>query len=205
MEVDPETCEPVAQLNATSTMKERQAQYLAQVAMRRYDNEVVWARLKFTLFSMMASASIFAGYSVTTFYTGVTIVVANLLRPNLIMSTYMAFLWETTNPDAVIKIVEACYMKRHEVDLIGEEETYRMLQEIVRSPELYKALTGSSLRGSCDPKRDRLSQAERQKLEHLDRLERRGFDVTQLKDAVLEENKKKDRKNNAIDDDLSDL
>ena len=122
-----------------------------------------------------------ASYNVTTFYTGVTIIVANLLRPNFIFSTYMAFLWETTHPDAVIKLVEACYMKRHEEDLISEEETYRILQEIVRSPELYKALTGSSLRGSCDPKRDQLRPAERQKLEHLDKLERRGFDV-----AILE-------------------
>jgi len=52
-------------------------------------------------------------------------------------------------------------------------------------------LTGSSLRGSCDPKRDRLRPAERQKLEHLDKLERRGFDVAALKDAVLEDTKKK--------------
>jgi len=76
---------------------------------------------------MMVSASVFAGSSVTTFYTGVTVVVATMLRPMLITSTYMAFLWETTHPDAVIKLVEACYMKRHEEDLIGEEETYRML------------------------------------------------------------------------------
>jgi len=88
---------------------------------------VIWDRLKFTLFSMMVSASVFASYNVTTFYTGVTIIVANLLRPNFLFSTYMAFLWETTHPDAVIKLVEACYMKRHEEDLIGEEETYRML------------------------------------------------------------------------------
>jgi len=191
MEVDPSTCQPVAQLNETSTAADRQAQYLAQVSLRRYDNEVIWDRLKFTLFSMMVSASFFASYNVTTFYTGVTIIVANLLRPNFLFSTYMAFLYETTHPDAVIKLVEACYMKRHEEDLIGEEETYRMLQEIVRSPELYKALTGSSLRGSCDPKRDQLRPAERQKLEHLDKLERRGFDVAALKDAVLEDTKKK--------------
>jgi hypothetical protein len=207
MEVEPATCQPVAQLNASSTSADRQAQYLAQVGMRRYDDEVIWDRLKFTLFSMMVSASFFASYSVTTFYTGVTIIVANLLRPNFVMSTYMAFLWETTHPDAVIKLVEACYMKRHEVDLIGEEETYRMLQEIVRSPELYKALTGSSLRGSCDPKRDRLSQAERQKLEHLDKLERRGFDVAKLQEAVLEDSKKKakQRRPDDFDGELSDL
>ena len=72
-------------------------------------------------------------------------------------------------------------MKRHEEDLIGEEETYRMLQEIVRSPELLKAITGSSLKGSCDPHLDRLTSEDRAKLQHLDLLERKGFDVSKLK------------------------
>ena len=183
--VDPETCEPIHKLNASSSAKDHEDAYRAQVSMQRYDNEVIWTRLKFTLFSMMVSASFFASYSVTTFYTGVTVVVAGLLRPNLIYSTYMGFLYETTTPDAAIKLVEACYMKRHEEDLIGEEETYRMLQEIIRSPELYKALSGSSLKGACDPHLDRLTPEERQKLEHLDKLERKGFEVAALREAVL--------------------
>jgi len=152
--------------------------------MQRYDNEVIWNRVKFTLFSMMVSASFFASYNVTTFYTGVTIIVANLLRPNFLFATYMGFLYETTHPDAAIKLIEACYMKRHEEDLVGEEETYRMLQEIIRSPELYKALSGSTLKGACDPALDKLDPEARRKLEHLDKLERKGFDVAALKDAV---------------------
>jgi len=183
--VDPGTCEPIHKLNASSTAQDRENAYQAQVSMQRYDNEVIWTRVKFTLFSMMVSASLFASYNVTTFYTGVTVLVAQLLRPNLLFSSFMGFLYETTKPDAAIKLVEACYMKRHEEDLIGEEETYRMLQEIIRSPELYKALSGSSLKGACDPNLDRLTADERQKLEHLDKLERKGFDVTTLKEAVL--------------------
>lgn len=186
MTVDPATCEPIHKLNASSSAEDREAAYQAQVSMQRYDNEVIWTRVKFTLFSMMVSASFFASYNVTTFYTGVTVIVANLLRPNFIFASFMGFLYETTNPDAAIKLVEACYMKRHEEDLIGEEETYRMLQEIIRSPELYKALSGSSLKGACDPNLDRLTPEERQKLEHLDKLERKGFDVATLKEAVLE-------------------
>jgi len=184
MKVDPETCEPVQKLNASSSATARQAQYLTEVSMERYDNEVIWNRVKFTLFSMMVSASFFASYNVTTFYTGVTIIVANILRPAFLFSTYMGFLYEATHPDAAIKLIEACYMKRHEEDLVGEEETYRMLQEIIRSPELYKALSGSSLKGACDPALDKLSPAARRKLEHLDKLERKGFDVSALKEAV---------------------
>jgi hypothetical protein len=52
-------------------------------------------------------------------------------------------------------------MKRHELDLIGEEECYRMIQEIVRQPELVKALTGTSLKGSIDPAYDKLKPEDR--------------------------------------------
>jgi len=50
----------------------------------------------------------------------------------------MAFLYEVTDPMPIIKLIEAVYMRRHEEDLVGEEECYRMLVEIVRSPELLK-------------------------------------------------------------------
>ena len=139
----------------------------------------------------MVSASILAGYNITTFYTGVVLVLANVLRPNLIFSTFKAFLYETTHPDSVIKLIEACYMKRHEEDLVGEEEAYRMLQEIVRSPELFKALTGSSLKGPIDPMLDKMTPQDRMKLEHLTNLERKGFEVNKLKEAMLEQFKKK--------------
>jgi hypothetical protein len=60
--------------------------------------------------------------------------------------TWRSLVYETTHPDAIIKLIEACYMKRHEEDLVVEEENYKMLQEFVRSPELLKAFTGLSLK-----------------------------------------------------------
>lgn len=106
----------------------------------------------------MVSSSFFAQYDVKTFYTGVVVVMAPSLKILLIFNTFMAFLYEITSPEPVIKLIEAVYMRRHEEDLVGEEECYRMLQEIVRSPELLKSLTGSSLKGSCDPILDKLSK-----------------------------------------------
>lgn len=134
---------------------------------------------------MMVSASIFASFNPATFYTVVVLYVGSFLRPAFLYGTWRGFLYECTHPDAVIKLIEACYMKRHEEDLIGEEETYRMLQEIIRSPELLKAITGSTLKGSCDPILDKLSQKDQDKLKHLDMLERKGFDVEKLKQQLL--------------------
>lgn len=121
-----------------------------------YD-DVVWYRVKFTLFSMMVSASIFASFNITTFYTTIVIVAGSSIRPLLMFGSWTAFIYESTHPDAMIRLIEACYMKRHEEDLIGEEETYRMLQEIMRSPQLFKSMCGSSLKGDCDPLLDKLS------------------------------------------------
>ena len=39
---------------------------------------------------------------------------------------------ETTHTMPLIKLCEACYIYRHEENLVKEEETYRMLQEIIR-------------------------------------------------------------------------
>lgn len=60
-----------------------------------------------------------------------------------------------------------------------------MLQEIMRTPELLKALSGSTLRGSLDPMLDKLSDEDRAKYQHLERLEARNkFDVTAIKEEL---------------------
>jgi len=76
-------------------------------------------------------------------------------------------------------------MGRHEEDLKLEEEAFRMLAEIVRSPELLKAITGTSLKGETDPALDSLSESEKEKLRNLEMLEKKGFEVTELREKLL--------------------
>jgi len=66
-----------------------------------------------------------------------------------------------------------------------EEEVYRMIVEIYRSPELFKACTGSTLKGDCDPKLDKMDEKTKEKLLHLEKLEAKGFDVEELKVRLL--------------------
>jgi hypothetical protein len=134
---------------------------------------------------MLVSAGFFASLNITTFYTTLTVVIGGKFRIALIFYTFMGFQFEVTYPDAIIKLIEACYMKRHELDLIGEEECYRMLQEIVRQPELMKSLTGTSLKGTIDPAYDKLSDKDREKLKRLDDFERKGFDVEKLRERLV--------------------
>jgi len=144
-----------------------------------------WRRVRFTLFSLMISGSVFAKFSPMSFYTGFVLLVGSFIKPAFLYNTWCAFTYEVTHPDAIIKLVESVYMKRHEEDLYMEEENYRCLQEIVRSPELFKALSGSSLAGGCAPILDALSPEDRRKLEHLTMLEKRGFDVEKLKKRLV--------------------
>ena len=146
---------------------------------------MVWERVKFTLFSMLVSISFFASYNVTTFYSGVVVIASTALRPVFLWNTWRGYLYEIISPDPIIKVIEACYIKRHEEDLVGEEEIYRLLQEIMRSPELIRCLSGTNLKGSCDPELDKLTPEERRKLEHLERMERKGFDVEKLKAQII--------------------
>lgn len=145
-----------------------------------------------TLLSMLISASIMASFNITTFYTGVTVVVSGMLRKGLIFLTFMGIQYENTHPDPLIKLIEAIYIKRHEVDLVGEEELYRMLQEIVRQSQLLKHLSGSSLKGPIAPIYDKLSDEDKKKLQHLENMERKGFDITKLREELLERVKQDD-------------
>jgi len=80
-------------------------------------------------------------------------------------------------------------MGRHEKNLVLEEESYKLLQEIVRSPELFKAITGSNLRGPADAQLDSLSEEKKKKLQHLEKLQQKGFEVTDLKAELLKDAK----------------
>lgn len=92
----------------------------------------------------------------------------------------------------MMRLCECCYMMRHEENLVAEEECYRMLQEIVRQPELYKGLSGTSLTGSMSPELDKLTKEERKKLDHLDKLEQQGWNVDKLKKKIISGDRKID-------------
>ena len=176
MDVDPKTCVPI---NVTD--KEKLSKFLENKNSHGEDQSKKWSRFQFTLFSMLVSGSVLAGFSVKTFYTGVVLIAGSAIRPIFLYGTWMGWVYECTHPDAIIKLIESVYMRRHEEDLIGEEENYRMLQEIVREPELFKALTGSNLKGTCDPNLDKLSLQDKKKMDQLEKLSKKGFEVDKLK------------------------
>jgi len=134
---------------------------------------------------MFVSGSFLAGFNVTTFYSTIVVVIGFQIRAIFIYGTWRGFIYEITHPDAIIKVVEACYMFRHEQELYKEEESYRIICEIVRTPDLLKALSGSTLKGDVDPLLDKFSEADKKKLCHLNKFELKGFEVTKLKEDLI--------------------
>ena len=122
----------------------------------------------------------------------ITLAVSGVIRGIAIWYPYAGMIYDITHPDSLLQLIEGIYMARHEENLVAEEERYRMLQEIMRSPELLKALTGSCLRGACDPVVDNMPRKVKKKLEHLQRLETHGFKVADLKDELLNKHRHDD-------------
>lgn len=134
------------------------------------------------LFNLEVMSGFLAGMSPSAFYLSVTLVVWSILQPNFRSFVYWSYQLELVRPRALLKLCEAVHLHRHEENLFAEEECYAMLVEIIRSPELIRAITGSRARGSVSPELDGLSKKQRDKLKHLDTLQARGFEVEELKE-----------------------
>jgi len=121
-----------------------------------------WVRFRVTFLSMIVSSSFLADYNMFAFYTLIIMGLSSLLGPTCMFHTYTGWLYECTHAMPFLKLVDAVYMGRHEGNLKQEDECWRMLQDMVRAPELVKAITGSNCKGSTDPKLDTLNPEQRE-------------------------------------------
>jgi len=133
--------------------------------------------MTFTLFNLKVARSFIATYTPITLIAFFNLFIFSRIRSILIFDSCTSHIEEITTPAKLIKIVDACYMMRHEENLIEEEVCYRMLQEVMRQPDLLKHLSGTSLAGSMHPGLDYLNDEQRKKLAQLDKFERKGWNV----------------------------
>lgn len=86
-----------------------------------------WTNILLFIFSMKVATGFFADYTPLAFYTVLVYGLSGQVRLMFIFSTWKGYTYEVTKPAAIMKLCEACYMMRHEENLIAEEECYRML------------------------------------------------------------------------------
>jgi len=80
------------------------------------------------------------------FYLGVAFVVGTTLRKIVVYNSNRVFTCDMPNPDALLNLCDYIYLQRLEQNLKKEEELFFVLLECLRSPELLKAITGTSIR-----------------------------------------------------------
>ena len=110
------------------------------------------------LFNLRVMSSFLADYSPLAFYLTVTLAFSSVFSSIFRVWTYQGRVVEIAKPRAIIKLIECVHLHRHEENLKAEEECYYLLVEIVRSPELVRAMSGSRVRGSAAPELDGLNK-----------------------------------------------
>ena len=87
-----------------------------------------------------------AQYSVITFYVSIVFVAATVLRNVLVTGSEKLFISEMPHPDMLLILCEGIIISRLERNLEREEELYFVLMDIMRSPEIIKVISKSSIK-----------------------------------------------------------
>lgn len=133
--VDPHTC---LLSNLDQAIPKEEIDKMDKLGMTRQEyfeylrEDAHWSPIVFIIFSMKVATGFIASYTPTTFYVVLVYGLAATVRVTFVFSTWAGYTYEVTNPEPMMKLIECCYMMRHEENLIQEEECYRMLQEIIR-------------------------------------------------------------------------
>ena len=105
--------------------------------------------LTFTVFSQKIKISFLAEYSIFTLY--ITVIFGYIkIREMLAWHSSKAFIMEVTHPDPILRLCESIYLSRSRGNMRAEDENFRLLSDIVRSPELLHQLTGSRMKRGDD-------------------------------------------------------
>ena len=120
----------------------------------RYSCQKYWSLLEkdtnegitVEVFSDVISTGFFSSTSIMGFYLGVCLTVGTIWRTFVLYKTDRIFICDARDTGKIRNLIACIYRQRLEQNLKREEELYFLLYEIIRSPELFKHLTGSSIR-----------------------------------------------------------
>jgi len=123
-----------------------------------YPNEGIHLKV----FSDLQSNSLFADASLFAFYIGTAMTIGTMFRLIVMYKADRIFITDARDPDKIRNLITAIFRQRLEGNLKREEELFFLLFEILRNPQLFSHLTGSSLKGDMDPHYVKI-QEEKQK------------------------------------------
>ena len=100
--------------------------------------------LEFITFSDFYSSFTF-GMDIISFYVSFVVVVGNLIRVVFLGQSERIMYAEMVNPGKLFSVCEGIKISRIKKDFLQEEKLYYLLIDFMRSPEMFKNLTMSSL------------------------------------------------------------
>ena len=107
-------------------------------------SSVLLLSIKFITFSDLYSKVTF-GYDVLTFYVTFVIVAGQVIRAIFLGTAERIMYLQMVNPNRLISLYEGIKISRIKNDLLQEEKLYYLLIDLMRSPEMIKNMTQSSL------------------------------------------------------------
>ena len=108
------------------------------------DDTEIEVGIEFIIISYFYSLFTF-GMDVIAFYVSFVIVVGNLIRSIFLGQSERIMYSEMVNPGKLFAVCEGIKISRIKKDFLQEEKLYYLLMDLMRSPEMFKNLTMSSL------------------------------------------------------------
>ena len=100
--------------------------------------------IDFITFSDLYSSAT-AGYDILTFYVTFILVVGKYIRSMLLGEAERVMYTEMINPNKLLNVCEGIRISRIKKDFLQEDKLYYLLIDLMRSPEIIKTITKSSL------------------------------------------------------------
>ena len=100
--------------------------------------------IDFITFSDLYSSAT-AGYDILTFYVTFILVVGKYIRSMLLGEAERVMYTEMINPNKLLNVCEGIRIPRIKKDFLQEDKLYYLLIDLMRSPEIIKTITKSSL------------------------------------------------------------
>lgn len=87
-----------------------------------------------------------SSYDVLGFYISFILVIGNLIRNNISGEETRIILTEMPEPESLMTLCEGIKISRYRQDFVKEEHLYYILIDLMRSPEIIKIITKSSIK-----------------------------------------------------------
>ena len=81
-------------------------------------------------------------------YISIIYAIAKIFRSSFVPITAQIFVFDAPNPDDLLMLIETISLYRLKEKLKEEEELYFLLLDIMRSPQVFKAICGDSIKTS---------------------------------------------------------